>query len=122
MPSAGELASAKEIFNTVCWACHEKQGEGGSGPNLTDDYWLHKGSLTDIYFSIKRGYPDKGMQAWEKNYSSKEISNLAGYVKTLRRSNPPNARAPQGELFKDSNAGDSLAIIPGKEISLLEIK
>ena len=110
MPDAAGLSAAKEIFTSVCWTCHGKLGEGGAGPNLTDDYWLHKGSLSDIYQSIKHGYPDKGMQAWEKNYSPKEINNLAGYVKTLKGTNPPNPKAPQGDLYVETATSDSTAM------------
>lgn len=106
MPSPAGLDEGKEIFNSVCWTCHGKLGEGGTGPNLTDNYWIHKGSLTDVYLSIKHGYPDKGMQAWEKNYSPKQINNLAGYIQTLKGTNPPNPKAPQGDLY----AADTLKI------------
>ncbi|MES2892362.1 MAG: cbb3-type cytochrome c oxidase N-terminal domain-containing protein [Bacteroidota bacterium] len=99
MPAAAGLEAGKEIFSASCWACHGKLGEGGAGPNLTDDYWLHKGSLTDIYTSIKKGYPDKGMQSWAKNFSPKEIANIAGYITTLRGTNPAGAKAAQGDLF-----------------------
>jgi len=112
MPDAAGLTAAKEIFTSVCWTCHGKQGEGGAGPNLTDDYWIHKGSLSDVYQSIKHGYPDKGMQAWEKNYSPKEINNLAGYIKTLKGTNPPNPKAPQGDLYTEVAATDSAAVKP----------
>jgi len=105
MPNARGLAKGKEIFTTTCWPCHGKQGEGGVGPNLTDDYWLHKGSLNDIYQSIKHGYPDKGMQAWGKSFSAKEINDLAGFIKTLKGTNPPNGKAPQGDL--DTEEGSS---------------
>ncbi len=111
MPDAAGLAKGKEIFTTTCWPCHGKLGEGGVGPNLTDDYWLHKGSLNDIYQSIKHGYPDKGMQAWGKSYSAKEINDLAGYIKTLHGTNPPNAKAPQGDLYtEDASTTDSSAV------------
>ena len=96
---AAGLAKAKEIFSIKCWACHGKLGEGGAGPNLTDNYWLHKGSLNDIYHTIKNGYPDKGMQSWATEYTPKEISYLANYVKTLHGTNPPNPKAQQGELY-----------------------
>lgn len=110
MPDAAGLSKGKEIFTSSCWPCHGKLGEGGAGPNLTDDYWIHKGSLNDIYHSIKVGYPDKGMQSWEKNFSPKEISDLAGYIKTLRGTNPPNGKAPQGDLYTESSApADSTA-------------
>ncbi|MEO8862479.1 MAG: cbb3-type cytochrome c oxidase N-terminal domain-containing protein [Ginsengibacter sp.] len=100
---ASGLAVAKEIFTTKCFACHGKSGEGGAGPNLTDDYWLHKGSLNDIYSSIKKGYPDKGMQSWASVYTPKEISFLASYVKTLHNTKPENAKPPQGDLYVDSS-------------------
>ncbi len=99
MPDASGLARGKEIFTTTCWPCHGKLGEGGVGPNLTDDYWLHKGSLNDIYQSIKHGYPDKGMQSWEKSFSAKEINDLAGYIKTLHGTNPPNGKSAAGRFI-----------------------
>ena len=101
---AAGLAKAKEIFTTKCFACHGKLGEGGAGPNLTDNYWLHKGSLNDIYHTIKNGYPDKGMQSWANEYTPKEISYLASYVKSLHGTNPTNQKAPQGDLYIDSSA------------------
>ncbi|MEO8110578.1 MAG: cbb3-type cytochrome c oxidase N-terminal domain-containing protein [Ginsengibacter sp.] len=108
MADAAGLAAAKEIFTATCFACHGKAGEGGAGPNLTDNYWLHKGSLNDIYTSIKKGYPDKGMQSWAAVYSPKEISYMASYVKTLHGTNPPNPKAPQGDLYTDSSSAVSL--------------
>ncbi len=106
---AAGLAKAKDIFTTTCFACHGKLGEGGAGPNLTDNYWLHKGSLNDIFQSIKHGYPDKGMQAWSTVYSPKEISYLASYVKSLHGTNPPNPKAPQGDLYTETAASGSQA-------------
>lgn len=102
MAGAEGLLRAKEIFTTRCWACHGKLGEGGAGPNLTDDYWLHKGSLNDIYHTIKNGYADKGMQSWAAEFTPKEISYLASYIKKLYNTRPPNAKAPQGDLYRDS--------------------
>jgi len=99
LADATGIAEGKEIFQQMCWACHGKMGEGGAGPNLTDEYWLHNSSLNDIFHTIKTGYPDKGMQSWEKQYSPKQISNIASYIKSLKGSNPPNGKAPQGDLF-----------------------
>lgn len=98
------IENGKKIYNMACWACHGKEGEGGTGPNLTDDYWLHKGGLGDVYHSIKVGYPDKGMQSWEKVYSPKEILNLASYIKTLKGTNPAGAKAPQGDIWVEDAA------------------
>lgn len=101
MANALGIAKGSEIYHNpaMCWSCHGQLGEGGAGPNLTDDYWIHKGSLNDIYKSIKTGYPDKGMQSWEKTFTPKEISYLASYIKTLRGTNPPGAQPPKGDLY-----------------------
>ncbi len=107
MADASGIAKGKEIFLMMCWACHGKEGEGSTGPNLTDDYWIHKGSLTDIYLSVKHGYPDKGMQAWEKQYSPKDILNLSSFIKSIKGTNPPNAKPPQGDLFDDAAGGSA---------------
>ena len=110
MPGSDGLAKGKSIFTATCWPCHGKLGEGGVGPNLTDNYWIHKGSLNDIYQSIKHGYPDKGMQAWDKTFSAVEINDLAGYIKSLKGTNPPNGKAPQGDLFTEEATSDSSAV------------
>ncbi|MEI8060145.1 MAG: cbb3-type cytochrome c oxidase N-terminal domain-containing protein [Ferruginibacter sp.] len=104
MADATGLAAAKEIFITKCKPCHGEQGQGGVGPNLTDDYWIHKGSLNDIFHTIKIGYADKGMQSWTNDFTPKEISFLASYVKSIHGTNPPNPKAPQGELYVETKA------------------
>ena len=101
------IASGGEIYQQACFACHGKLGEGGAGPNLTDDYWLHKGSLNDIYHSIKTGYPDKGMQAWEKQYSPKQISNITSYIVKLGGTKPANGKLPQGDVYTAEPVTDS---------------
>jgi cytochrome c oxidase cbb3-type subunit 3 len=110
MPSLAGINAGKNIYVVECWACHGKTGEGGAGPNLTDDYWIHKGSLADVYASIKHGYPDKGMRAWENNFSPKDILHLAGFVKSMRGSNPANPKPPQGDLYTEIPATDSTAV------------
>ncbi|RYF81707.1 MAG: c-type cytochrome [Chitinophagaceae bacterium] len=85
----------------TCMACHGMKGEGGVGPNLTDNYWLHGGTINDVFKTIKFGVPEKGMQAWEKTYSPSQIKNIASYIKSIAGSNPPNAKAPQGDPFEE---------------------
>ncbi len=107
VPMANEagIKRGKEFYTANCVACHGTLGEGGAGPNLTDDYWLHKGSLTDVYHTLKVGYADKGMQSWAIKFSPKEMSEIASFVKTLKGTNPPNARAKQGDLYVEAPAG-----------------
>jgi cytochrome c oxidase cbb3-type subunit 3 len=98
---AAGIDAGKQLFAKTCIACHMSKGEGGVGPNLTDAYWLHGGGIRDIFKTIKYGYPDKGMQSWQATYSPVQMQQLASYVKSLKGTNPPNAKAPQGELYKE---------------------
>jgi cytochrome c oxidase cbb3-type subunit III len=105
MADADGIKAGQRLFEVNCVACHLKDGGGSVGPNLTDDYWLHKGSLNDIYNTIKVGYPDKGMQSWSSQFTPKEISFLAGYIKTLKGTKPAAPKAQQGEFYVDVVAG-----------------
>jgi cytochrome c oxidase cbb3-type subunit III len=113
MADADGLKAGQRLFEANCIACHLKDGGGSVGPNLTDDYWLHKGSLNDIYNTIKVGYPDKGMQSWSGQFTPKEISFLAGYIKSLNGTKPAAPKAQQGEFYVDekaATASDSAAV------------
>ena len=118
MADATGIKSAEVNYVANCVACHGAKGEGGVGPNLTDDYWLHKGSLNDIYHTLKVGYPDKGMQSWASKFSPKEMSQLASYVKTLKGTNPPNGKVPQGDILTEEIPTDSLKTIKTDSIKI----
>ena len=109
MADAAGVKQGGEYFAANCIACHGKLGEGGAGPNLTDNYWLHKGSINDIYQTLKNGYPAKGMAAWANKFNPKELSFIASYIKTLKDTNPPGAKAPQGDIYVESAAGTTSA-------------
>lgn len=95
--NAQAMASAKEIFATRCMPCHGPEGQGLIGPNLTDDYWLHGGTLMEIHTTITNGVLDKGMPVWGKFLKPEQIDDVAVYVYYgLHGSNPPNPKAPQG--------------------------
>ena len=98
---AAGAAAGKEIFTKTCVACHLAEGQGSVGPNLTDEYWIHGGGVKDIFKTIKYGYPDKGMQSWQTTYSPVQMQQLATYIRTLKGTNPPNPKAPQGDLYKE---------------------
>lgn len=99
---AGALAAGKSVFQQNCAACHGKAGEGLVGPNLTDDYWLHGGSIADIFKTVKYGWPDKGMRSWKDDLSAAQIAQVSSYIKTLYGTHPSNAKEPQGEIFRDT--------------------
>lgn len=99
MTAKSDLDAGRTIFETTCFACHGKSGEGGVGPNLTDKYWLHGGTINEVFKTIKYGYAEKGMKSWKDDYSPVQIAQLASYIKSLGGTNPPNAKPPQGTLM-----------------------
>ncbi len=94
------LADGETTFRSKCSQCHGMFGEGGIGPNLTDRYWIHGGAPTNIYHTISEGVPDKGMLTWKNQLPPAKIMAVAAYVLTLQGTSPPNAKAPQGELWE----------------------
>jgi cytochrome c oxidase cbb3-type subunit 3 len=99
------LAKGKEIFIGKCVACHGAMGEGGVGPNLTDEYWIHGGTIKDIFKTVKNGVPEKGMISWKATLKPNEMQDVSNYVLSMTGTNPPNGKAPQGEkLAADSTA------------------
>jgi mono/diheme cytochrome c family protein len=98
LKDAAALAEGQRIFESICFTCHGKHGEGLIGPNLTDDYWLHGGSIANVITTIRKGVPAKGMISWEKTLAPKQIDAVASYILVkLQGSNPPNPKPPQGE-------------------------
>jgi len=95
------LASGKNTYLMNCSSCHGKLGEGGIGPNLTDDYWLHGDDFSSVVKSVRYGYPAKGMVPWLGTLQPDEILRASSFVMTLRGTNPPNPKAPEGELVSE---------------------
>lgn len=116
------LANAQKVYNRNCAQCHKETGAGGIGPNLTDQYWLHGGSVQDIFKTIKYGVTEKGMVPWEGVLSPEQMQGVASYIMTLAGTNPANPKAPQGDLYvppAPEEAADSTELIdPVNEESL----
>ena len=112
LTDASDIDAGKKIFTTMCAACHAADGGGGVGPNLTDDYWLHGGSIKDVFKTVTYGWPDKGMKSWKDDYSPLQIQQISSYVMTLHGTKPATAKEPQGSLYKETSApaADSSAV------------
>ncbi len=96
-PSALDLG--KNLYKEKCIACHGAIGEGGVGPNLTDEYWLHGGGIKNIFKSIKYGIPAKGMIAWQGQLKPVEMQQISSYILSLKGTNPPGAKESQGDKY-----------------------
>jgi cytochrome c oxidase cbb3-type subunit 3 len=101
MLDASGIVEGSALFTKNCLACHGDKGQGGVGPNLTDEYWLHNGGIKDIFHSIKYGWPEKGMKAWKDDFSPVQIAQLSSYIKSIQGTNPPGGKEPQGTAFTE---------------------
>jgi len=77
------VARGKEVFTSTCAPCHRADGGGNIGPNL----WK----------TVHDGVPAKGMAAWAPVLGEARVASAVAYVLTLRNTNVPNGKAPQGE-------------------------
>lgn len=112
-----ELALGASIFINKCAVCHGPEGQGGVGPNMTDNYFIHGGSINDVFKTIKYGVPEKGMISWKSQLRSSDMQRVASYVLTLVGTNPPNPKDPEGVLYQpaeeeatDATADDQLGM------------
>ncbi len=104
LKDAALISNGKETFMTKCAVCHGEKGEGKVGPNLTDAYWIHGGTIQDVFKTIKYGVPSKGMVAWENSMNGSQMQEVASYILTLQGTNPPGAKEPQGQMAMDSTS------------------
>ena len=100
---AASLAKGKEIFTNACAACHKADGGGLVGPNLTDKHWINGGGIKNIFKIISEGSKNNpSMVAWKSNLSSKDIQSVSSYILTLAGTNPPDAKAAEGEIWTET--------------------
>ncbi len=100
LTSESDIAEGKKLFtDKTCIACHGPQGGGGTGPNLTDDYWLHGGDAKDIFTSIKYGIPEKGMKSWKNEITPSQMAQIVAYIHSIKGTNPAGGKAPEGDLY-----------------------
>ena len=64
---------------------------------MTDEYYIHGCKFQDVLNVIKNGVPAKGMTAFKGQMSDEKIQKVASYIFSLKGTNPPNAKAAQGE-------------------------
>lgn len=112
-PTDGELLAAvdgpmfelgKQAFLANCVACHDAQGQGKIGPNLTDSSWLHGGAPSEIFRTVRDGVPAKGMPAWGPVLGRGGVVQVTSFVLSLRDKNVPGGKAAEGTVYDPSAA------------------
>ncbi|SNS55364.1 cytochrome c oxidase cbb3-type subunit 3 [Belliella buryatensis] len=120
--SGPAITAGKKIYDANCAACHAADGGGGVGPNMTDEYWIHGGSIKDIFTVVKYGVIEKGMIPWQDQLSPEEMQHVSSYILTLQGTTPANPKAPEGDKYEpaieqplDALGEDELGLVPVEE-------
>jgi cytochrome c oxidase cbb3-type subunit 3 len=99
LSDAMSLAKGESIYQGNCKTCHGNAAQGDVGPNLTDKFWKHGGTIQARFLIIDKGFG--AMPKWGDKLSGKDIQMVLSYLKSIEGSNPPNAREPEGEEYKE---------------------
>ncbi|MBK7071606.1 MAG: c-type cytochrome [Myxococcales bacterium] len=91
--NADMLATGKTIFTSTCATCHQPDGSGLIGPNLTDGNQLHGTTRMDIYATVRNGVPNTAMVPWGAQLKPAEVIAVSAYVVTLRNKPLPGKAA-----------------------------
>lgn len=83
--SAGQAA----FRSSSCGSCHGFMLTGGTGPNLIDRGWLHGGTPAQVFQTITRGVPSKGMPTWGPVLGPKRIGEIVAYIFSLHQEGEP---------------------------------
>lgn len=87
------IEQGKTLFATRCLACHGDRAQGLIGPNLTDESWIHGGSLEEIFMVVTKGVPTKGMIPWEGQLTEAERMSVVAYIRSIQNTNVPGKPA-----------------------------
>lgn len=100
--AADGVGKGKAVFEENCLSCHNENGKGDVGPNLTDNHWLiAKGTPETVYDVVYNGSEANGMPVWSELITKEQIYQAVSYVQSLKNTNQPGGKAPQGEKVVD---------------------
>jgi cytochrome c oxidase cbb3-type subunit 3 len=77
----GDVAAGQQHFANFCAACHGADAKGMTAvgaPNLTDNIWLHGGSMEAIRYTIANGR--QNVMPAQEQLGDTRIRLLAAYV------------------------------------------
>lgn len=96
MEGEGDLATGKALFDANCVICHNPNGEGNIGPNLTDNTWIYGYDIADVFVNVKNG-TTKGMPEHASKLNPIQLQQVSSFVLTMPEA---KGKAPEGDLIE----------------------
>lgn len=87
------IEEGRQVFATICAACHKPDGTGLVGPSLVDPYWKYGHSDAARFESVAEGRP-LGMPPWKAQLGTDKIWKALAYVDSLPKQDEPGVGAP----------------------------
>lgn len=103
---AAAIAQGKQVFETICLACHLADASGLVGPSLIDPYWKYGNSDFDLFTTVSAGRP-LGMPPWGPQLGTEKIWQVLAYMETLPRRSEPGVGSPEFEAARAAAAQPS---------------
>ena len=94
------MAYAGSLFAANCASCHEPDGGGKIGSNLTDEFGKNIRVIEDIYTVIENGANAGAMPAWGQRFHPNDVILLSSYVASLRGTSPFAPLPADGEQME----------------------
>ncbi|MCH2208670.1 MAG: c-type cytochrome [Lentisphaerales bacterium] len=92
------IMKGKWHFEKRCAFCHEKKGQGGVAPNLTDNHYIYGPTKAAMSHIVRNGIKAKGMPEWQKILPKDQVDAIIEYVWSIRGTNV-KGKAPEGVKF-----------------------
>ncbi|XOD67872.1 MAG: cbb3-type cytochrome c oxidase N-terminal domain-containing protein [Flavobacteriales bacterium Tduv] len=98
------IPEGKALFAEICATCHNADGSGSTGPNLTDEYWINtpeKELFKNVFYMVwngsKKNPTMRGFGATGE-VKGNDIEKISSYVYYINKNpnKPPNPNLPQG--------------------------
>jgi cytochrome c oxidase cbb3-type subunit 3 len=96
MTDATDISTGKGLFEVNCVSCHNPNGEGNIGPNLTDKFWLYGNDIKDLFKLVKIGNAN-GMPEHASKLNPVQIQQVTSFVLSMPYT---KGKEPQGTEIK----------------------
>ena len=84
------VQTGRTIFEIKCASCHGKDGQGGAGPDLTDEHWIHGPSDGEVFHVISDGVAGTSMTGFRNLLPEQMRWHLVNYMRSIGKTTKPN--------------------------------
>ncbi len=102
--TAQDKVKVDALYSDNCAGCHGVKLDGGNGPSLVDDEWIHDTSAASLAAVIKTGVGETEMMGFGEMMGDDDIRALVIYIKEMEAKSKVEAiaarMAPKGGIFQ----------------------